>query len=188
MNYAGIGSKDLPEGYKHKFFALGRILALSGHTLRSGGAHGADLSFELGCDSAMGKKEIFLPWKGFNGSPSPFYLEKKIPEVLVNIASKLYPRWSIASDGVRRLHARNVQQILGKEASNAGEFSRFVVCYTRRDYEDVQAVGGTLFGVKLAEMFGIPVFNFYREGEAEKFQEYLLTISNGQQNIEIGSL
>jgi hypothetical protein len=40
-------------------FQLGKQLALRGCVLRSGGAKGADLSFEQGCNQVEGTKQIF---------------------------------------------------------------------------------------------------------------------------------
>ena len=37
-------------------------------------AAGADTAFEIGADLANGKKEVFLPWKGFNKNPRPRFL------------------------------------------------------------------------------------------------------------------
>lgn len=181
--YAGIGGGVMPEEIRKKFFQIANRLAAEGWTLRSGGADGADAAFEHGCDMLQGKKEIFLPWKGFNKSTSPLYLDRPINPRLLEIARNLYPRWSGAGEGTRRLHTRNVQQILGKEALDASEYSRFVCCYTDRSYKDVQAIGGTMFGIKLAETHNIPVFNFFLEGEEDHFEEYLeQLIGNGRQS------
>jgi hypothetical protein len=171
--YAGIGARVIPEEIRAKFWTIGNRMAYYGWTLRSGGAPGADSAFEAGCDVANGSKEIYLPWKGFNKSTSLLYLERPINPRLIAIAKQLYSRWDDGAEGTRKLHTRNVQQILGKEALNASEYSRFVCCYTDRSYKDVQAIGGTMFGIKLAEMHNIPVFNFFLEGEEEHFEEYL---------------
>ena len=60
MIYAGIGSRETPEGVLLKMEKIAFYLAHRyDATLRSGGAIGADIAFEAGCDSANGKKEIF---------------------------------------------------------------------------------------------------------------------------------
>lgn len=169
--YAGIGARVIPTEIGEKFFIVANHLAYEGWTLRSGGAPGADSAFEEGCDICNGQKEIYLPWKGFNKSTSLLY-ERIFPPKVLEIASRLYPRWNDVDEATRKLHARNVQQILGKEASNADEYSRFVCCYTDRSYTDANAVGGTMFGIKLAGEFNIPVFNFFLEGDEERFKEY----------------
>lgn len=60
MRYAGIGSRNTPNGTLNIMDRLGAFLAREGWILRSGGARGADSSFEAGCDSASGRKEIFF--------------------------------------------------------------------------------------------------------------------------------
>jgi len=88
--YTGIGSRKTPGPINdiiefsplYRFYYWGRILATKGFILRSGHADGADLAFEKGCDTVNGKKEIYLPWKGFNGSDSKLYnLSKEAYEI-----------------------------------------------------------------------------------------------------------
>ena len=71
--YAGIGSRSTPDNVLGIMEKLGIVLAKKGFILRSGGADGADKAFEKGCDLASGQKEIYLPWKGFNGNNSSLY-------------------------------------------------------------------------------------------------------------------
>ena len=168
--YAGIGARELNPDLQHEFFNIGCELARFGYTLRSGGASGADSAFERGCDSALGKKEIFLPWKKFSGNISQYILPNPIPTDVATIAKEIYPHWDYVTEPVRRLHARNVYQILGWDLNSP---SHFVVCYTERPYDDPKAVGGTLFGIKLAEKHEIPVYNFYVRGTRERFYKML---------------
>ncbi|NYZ25158.1 hypothetical protein HND93_36125, partial [Azospirillum sp. ROY-1-1-2] len=67
MHYAGIGSRETPPAVLEVMAAVGERLAQLGWVLRSGGAVGADQAFERGCDRVGGRKEIFLPWPGFDG-------------------------------------------------------------------------------------------------------------------------
>lgn len=173
--YAGIGARELSKSLDTEFADIAKRLAALGLSLRSGGAQGADSAFERGCDSIPGEKEIFLPWKGFNGSKSTLVLEDTIPKPVTNILMELYPHWEVATNAVRRLHARNVYQILGHDLTN---HSAFVVCWTDRNYNDPSAIGGTLFGIKLAERNEIPVYNFYVRGDRERFYKMLEIYEN----------
>lgn len=165
--YAGIGAREIPIALDLEFIKIGRHLAQDkGLVLRSGGAEGADTAFENGCDDGSGQKEIFLPWKGFNHNKSTFILPDPIPLEIVKIARNIYPRWDSVSEPVRRLHARNVMQILGWDLNDQ---SAFVVCYTERPYNDPAAIGGTMFGIELATQRSIPVYNFYVRGDRERF-------------------
>lgn len=167
--YAGIGARETPENIQEILSQIAENLANQGYVLRSGGAPGSDSAFERGCDKASGQKEIFLPWKGFEGRTSSLYLPWNIPQNLVDIASKIYPAWDLVSQGVQKMHARNVQQILG-ELPGVSEPSSFVICWTGRPRS---SIGGTVFGITLAEQRGIPVFNLYEEGALQRFRKFL---------------
>lgn len=170
--YAGIGAREIPNDVHDELVAIGLKLAQRGWTLRSGGAPGADSAFEFGagcCDSPPASKEIFLPWKGFNNNPSTLYFYS-IPPKLEVIAKKIYLAWDRVSIGVKKLHARNVQQILGKDP-DVSEPSQFVVCWTLRPANEF---GGTRFGMKLAEQRGIPVYNLAVEEDKERFYKEIL--------------
>ena len=149
--YAGIGSRQTPEEYLRKFEELGKIFAEKGFTLRSGGADGADSAFEIGCDEVNGPKEIFLPWKGFNGNESPLF---DPPKKAFELASKIHPGWHYLKQGAQCLHARNCQQVLG---TNLDDPVVFVVCYTPLDK------GGTLQALRIAGQKKILIYNFYLE-------------------------
>lgn len=64
--YAVFGSTEIPKDTLILMDRLGDCLAHKGLTLRSGAEHGASEAFERGCDRAGGKKELFIPWDGFN--------------------------------------------------------------------------------------------------------------------------
>ena len=70
MFYAGIGSRKTPPTIRSLMTKCANQLHNEGFTLRSGGAQGADTAFELG---AQLRKEIYLPWRRFNGNDSHLY-------------------------------------------------------------------------------------------------------------------
>ena len=63
--YAGIGSRETPVRVLEAMRRCAQTLGRAGFTLRSGGAGGADTTFEKGCDDVQGEKEIYIPWNGF---------------------------------------------------------------------------------------------------------------------------
>ena len=152
MYYTGIGSRETPCTIAAKMSELAYALARRGYTLRSGGAQGADTAFEEGCDIASGKKEIYLPWSRFNGSESMYTAPKD--EAFV-IAAKYHPAWERCSNAAKKLHARNVHQVLGWDLDSP---SMFVVCWTPTNK------GGTLQATRIATAYGIPVYNMYTQG------------------------
>lgn len=179
--YTGIGGRNTPDKVCEKFIQIGYDLAALGYTLRSGGADGADKSFEEGFKKSAKEeslREIYLPWKGFNGNRSEHYIDNFIEKPVEDIAIDIYGdvRWSIVSKSVRYLHARNVFQILGGDLQAK---SLFVVCWTDRASNDT---GGTQFGIHLAKKLDIPTYNFYYRQEEEAFYKMLEEINKGEVN------
>jgi len=144
--YTGIGSRETPNDILKLMTLIAEFLYKRSYTLRSGGAEGADLAFEEG---AKEKKEIYIPWKGFNKSTSSLC---EIPEEAFLKAEKVHPAWHNCSIGAKRLHARNIMQILGKDLCTP---AKFVVCWTK----DGKKVGGTATAINLAEENRIRIFN-----------------------------
>ena len=154
----GIGSRKTPPRALGQMEALGKILGAEGAVLRSGAADGADSAFEKGWDAAGGRKEIFLPWDGFNDRHADGRqvfvptLGENAPEV--KIASRLHPAWERLGRGPRALMARNTNQIHGREVGTSPR-TDLVICWT----EGGAQKGGTGQALRMAEESGIPVLN-----------------------------
>lgn len=159
--YAGIGSRNTPLEVIYAFEYLGEELAKRGYILRSGGANGADKAFEKGCDKASGKKEIYLPWRKFNGNESPLF---QISEEAFSIAAEYHPAYNNLSVSSTRLMARNSYQILGNDLNT---LSSFVICYTQGG----TGAGGTGQALRIAKDKGIKICDFGRFPK-EKAIEY----------------
>lgn len=153
--YTGVGSRETPEAVLQIMERIGAAMARKGWTLRSGAADGADAAFERGCDSVDSQlKEIFLPWKNFNNHPSPLYevRDKALLERAELIISVIHPRWKFLTFGAKKLHTRNVFQVLGQDLE---EPSEVVFCWTKNG----KAVGGTATAINLAGQRDISVIN-----------------------------
>lgn len=151
--YTGIGARSTPLETLKLMQTIGAVFAKS-WILRSGGANGADAAFESGAHSVDGPTEIFLPWKGFNNNKSHLWIKDSIYTEASKIASEYHPAWHNCSQAVKKLHARNVQQILGE---NLDTPSQMVIAWTPNG-EDV---GGTATAIKLARKYNIPVYNLF---------------------------
>lgn len=151
--YTGIGSRQTTPDILAQMEAIGSFLAERDYTLRSGGADGADSAFERGCGEDA-PREIYLPWKGFNGNASPFFLNKKDERFVKAkaIASQLHPAWDKCSHAAQMLHTRNVFQVLGW---NLDRPSDFLICWTL----DGKEFGGTATAIKLAKQHNVAVCN-----------------------------
>lgn len=147
--YAGIGSRETPQEILNYFIKLGKYFAKQGLVLRSGGAQGADKAFEVGCDSVSGQKEIYLPWKGFEGSSSSLIVSD--PNAF-KIAEAFHPYWRNLSVGTKKLQARNSHQVLGWDLETP---SSFVVCWTVNG----TGSGGTGQAIRIANEYNVPIFD-----------------------------
>lgn len=175
MLYAGIGSRKLPDFVQKQMIRFGDLAAKAGWTLRSGAARGADESFEIGCDSYNGNKEIFLPWKGFNNHISNMFTPS---EEAHKLASEIHPRYDYLSRGAKLLVARNMHQILGEDLNTPVDF---VICWTPDGCESHETygetTGGTGTAIALASKHNIPIFNIVSEARFQEAILYMLTIT-----------
>lgn len=168
--YAGIGSRQSPPDVLTVMERLGHALART-HILRSGAADGADAAFERGALAGQGTAEIFLPWRGFNGHSSTL---TTVSAAALALAKTVHPAWERLGEGPRKLHARNMNQVLGESLSEPVEF---VACWTpdgcESERERRQTTGGTASAIVLASRHGIPVFNLQKAGRAQALAVFL---------------
>lgn len=170
--YTGIGARKTPEPVLKKMRDFGSVLARLGYTLRSGAAAGADTAFETGCFSAMGKRDIYLPWPHFNNHPSPLH---QVSQDALKMAEDYYPYgWTSLTQGVKKLMARNMYQVLGSELDSPSDL---VICWTpdgaRTKEERTRSTGGTGQAIACASDNGIPVFNLFNNNEDERIIDFL---------------
>jgi hypothetical protein len=152
--YTGIGSRETPFNTLNLMVRIGATLAGDGWTLRSGHAPGADQAFEDGAKLRNGKMEIYLPWRSFEGADSSpeFVLTQDYHPEATEIAMKFHPAWHRCSQGAKKLHQRNVYQIVGKELDTPTDL---VICWTK----DGARKGGTGQALRMAEHLQIPIFD-----------------------------
>jgi hypothetical protein len=142
--------------------------------MRSGRAEGADSAFEDGARPAC---EIFLPWPGFNSRPgqTPGILPgADLDERAASFAEQLHPGWRYLKPGPRKLHTRNVFQVLGRDLESP---SSFLLCWTadgaESEDEASKSTGGTRTAIVLASRQSIPVINFARPRARERLDDLL---------------
>jgi hypothetical protein len=162
--YSGIGSRKTPQNVLEVMMRIGHYLADQGWVLRSGGAEGADTAFEKGCDEVKGRKEIYLPWKDYNGNKSILYYKgKEISDDLKHqsfeLASKYHPAWEQCSYGAKCLLARDGMQILGKDLKTPVTMVLF--------WSPNINHGGTSQALRIAKDYKVPIFNLGDSVERE---------------------
>lgn len=166
--YAGVGSRKTPIDIQGMMTGFAELAASLQWTLRSGHAEGADQAFEDGVPNKEPyKKEIYLPWGGFNGSDSIF---SHPSDLAIEMAQKLLgeAHWENLSAGGQKLHARNIHQVLGKTLNDP---VKFLICWT----PDGKDQGGTATALRVARMYHVPVFNMatLTEDEEKKLEDIL---------------
>lgn len=145
--YAGIGSRHTPSIACEILTQFARAAANSGAILRTGGALGADKAFMDGC--AMTEMELYLPWQGYNGyrgvSPTP-----RAMDMAKGFCGAAH--WARCSQAAKKMHARNMQIILGKDLDDP---VAFVMCWTPNG----RIAGVTGVGIRCAVSHSIKVYN-----------------------------
>ena len=91
-HYAGIGSRKTPPEILEAMTRIAAELERRDWILRSGGADGADLAFESGVQDAA-HKEVYLPWKSFNGRQDWDGCIWNYTEEHERIAAEHHPKW-----------------------------------------------------------------------------------------------
>jgi hypothetical protein len=147
--YTGIGSRKTPTDILEVMTLLACMLAEDGWLLRSGGAAGADSAFEEGCLAARGRNEIYWPWPKFNTRNNGIAFDTTLGQ---QIAAEIHPAWKNCSPAAKKLHGRNVYQVLGWTMDAP---SKAVVCWTSKG----ELRGGTSTALVLAQHMDIPIFN-----------------------------
>ena len=150
--YAGIGARATPDPVLAHMTKIANSLAQTGWHLTSGGANGADTAFALGAPA--GRKTIYLPWPKYNGNVHSdcYTLSPQELSACIDIASRMHPAWDRCSQGVRKLHARNVAILLGPSLAKP---VNALVCWT----EAGEVIGGTGMALRIAAEYRIPVMN-----------------------------
>jgi hypothetical protein len=176
--YTGVGSREAPTA----MLSFITQLAEQGWILRSGGAPGSDSAFETGCHDAHGLKEIYLPWKGFNGYSSPRFLNvpySGAADQNVDAATRRAIEFAVWFHPLRKQllapnqkmrstlkpMARNSQQVLGEDVAEESK-SALLICWTPRG----EPKGGTRQAIVLAQYFNVPVFNLGNPQVLEEVQ------------------
>jgi len=158
--YTGVGGRRVPEDIYGVMKLVAEVLAGLGYILRSGGADGSDKAFEEGADAGGGEKRIWRP-------------RDATPEA-IKIAGRYHGAWHLCNEHARKLHGRNVFQVLGR---NLRTPSLFVLCWTWDGCiyhgDRKKETGGTGTAISVASENGIPVYNLAREAHYDMVLDWL---------------
>lgn len=179
--YTGVGSRETPKEICDIMEELGEVLADLGWGLWSGDAPGPDHSFFTGALKSNNISNtdtfIFIPWRGFNNvwDLSPYHVIPSSHNTILyedakKIAESVIPYWEKLKDSHKKLHTRNVYQILGPFLNHK---SKKVLCWAEPIGDGFKVKGGTGTAVALARKYDITVLNFYYEEELEKVLKFI---------------
>lgn len=167
--FTGIGSRSTPAEILGRMSVVATILEELNFTLRSGGAKGADKAFEKGTTL----KDIILPSDDL--PPQAYELAKDFFDPFAR--RELEITWHALRPFTKRIMARNVMQVLGRDLNSP---SNFVICWTPDGCECAQErkkeTGGTGQAIAVASTYQIPVYNLYNESSWTQVKELLREI------------
>lgn len=147
----GVGSRKVDAKGIARIREIAALMNCAGYVLRSGGANGSDSVFEQN----MEKKEIYLP----NQDIDPRCFE---------IAATVHPVWDKLPDYAKRLHARNVYQVLGKDLNRPSDIC---ICWTpdgaTSEATSSIKTGGTRTAIVLSDRYSVPVYNLFNDEDYE---------------------
>lgn len=185
--YTGVGSRETPNNIILLMQALAYRLSSDGWTLRSGAATGADSAFELGWFDwwatqtpwpSEAHAEIYLPWDGYNNHTRdgcfganilPDLDDIDLYKKALEIAESIHPNWKACKQGARKMHARNVFQVLGRDLVTP---SKMLVAWTPVT-RGGKPTGGTATAINLAIQYDVPTYNLNIQSDLDKVLCYL---------------
>ena len=154
--YCGVGSRETPSDILEKMGEIAHYCAKRGWVLRSGGAKGADTAFEAGCMIDGAQMQIFHP-------------TDNIPAWTNVFTDHFHPNPGALKDWGRKLMNRNAMQILGRDGNTP---VTCVICWTK----DGKGSGGTGQACRIADYYGIPIFDVKNDGVLEKLRGFVRRI------------
>ena len=168
--YTGIGSRSTPAEVGEAMEKIANRLDKLGYTLRSGAADGADTFFENGSKN----KEIFIPWSSFGKGIVPEY-----SEFADDLLKGIHPAYNRLSSGAKKLHLRNINQVLGVDLDTPSDF---LICWADVDNTG-NPKGGTRTAWMLAKKYNIPCFNLYKEEDRGNLKLFLNNLENDREDF-----
>jgi hypothetical protein len=164
--YAGLGNQDAPEEVLKQIERLAKHLESLGYTVRTSGGQGPEEYFER-----VEAKEVFIPWKNFNGRQSK--LSRNANEAL-DVVKRLSPSFDTLKPAVQAIIAVKAHVILGKDLKSP---IKFLVVWSQDGAETAKEctakTGFVSTAIKLADGLKIPVFNLKRPDALERIKARL---------------
>lgn len=188
MRIAFIGSRKTPATLCEALEEIAVEFLCHGCFGVSGGADGPDMSLTRAIQRMITDTglpgatfgTIWLPDERFNGlrhgdlggACRNAGRERTFVNKAAGLARDVHGGWHNLSKFARKLHARNVYQILGPEIDAPVDY---VICAAETTRSG-NVKGGTATAVKIATLYGIPIINISQPDGFEKVDELLYQI------------
>ena len=163
---------DLPAEAVANITKVVKALVSNGYTFRYTGSSKSMLHNQL-CQLEGASVDYYLPWKGFNKTVA----NPSLPNPTgYKIAMGIHGKYMKLSPTVRAIIAKDVNAILGDEATDPVDF---VVAWTTCGTEvigkgvDYKTLGPVSFVLDLSKKASIPVLNVGNNGFVDKFKELI---------------
>jgi len=157
-HYTGVGSRRTPKDIMLLMVRLSQALSNQGFNLRTGAAEGADQAFIMG---SGGNNRVYYPSEATHRA--------KI------LAKRYHNAWYMLSEYAKKLHARNVFQVLGSDMQTP---SKFLICWTPdgcKTHRQRRAMtGGTGTAISIASENQVPIYNLKRPKDLEQVKRAIL--------------
>ena len=167
--YTGIGSRKAPKRVLELIETISMDLEKKSFVVRSGDADGCDKAFTNKIKD--GNKHIYHPWRGFTeNTPILYEAETWTYEIIRNV----HNGWNKLKESEKKLHARNVHQVLGHQGFL--NKSEFVILYAEPNKmlnKIVSLKGGTNSAFQLAMKNNIKVYNLYFSKDIEELNKFM---------------
>lgn len=175
-----IGSRKTPTEIQGHMRKIAEWCTGKGIVVRSGKAGGADAAAIYGCMDAYTRgfgtvrPEMYVPWAGFGSEDMTNSFDINTGSCLEAslIAQKIHPAWTRCSDGAKKLHTRNVHQILGVNLDTPSD----VVLYWCTEVAGAPT-GGTATAVNLAKAYGCTCINMLHDSWKQQLKTQLVELT-----------
>lgn len=155
--YTGVGSRRTPENILDLIEKISTKLDGLGYTLRSGGAKGADIAFEVACTN----KIIYLPFKEYR--PEDFY-HFGVTDEHIEYSMKFHPKPEYPTEFQKHYLGRNLYQVLGHNLKTP---SKFLIAWW-----NPEKPSGTSHTARIAKAHNIPCFNLFDLKTKERLEKF----------------
>lgn len=170
--FTGVGSRKLSALGEDRITDILPYLRKRNYLLCTGDAYeGGDVAF---WGHYEGAKIRFGPLNRENPKKDVQIIDPEQPQYHIarKLAASLHPAWRWLNEPTRELHTRNVFQVMGARITRPSEF---LVCWTPdgAETETTKKTGGTAMAIKVANYYGIPVFNLRNDDALERLADFL---------------